>query len=855
MKWRNLFVMIIIALGLQFSTVSKAMRAGVSIGTELVYKNGVPGFDLSLTLHDFDASQYKGNYTIFISLWNDSQCANPLRTNSLMNELNPKPYKITIDALSGLQKSYRVFVPFKDLSENTRAVYGANYYSPVTIYWTLDLCTTNIYKPIKHFAPHFDSNKNGFTCRTSYRLLNVQLKSQENIDLYHDSSAQYPEVKRLAQKYPEEDIDQGVCGEILKVNYLPNASLVDKFKDFQVRFSFYHGEGREHPCNFYESLERVDAKGNACTFYFKPDGYQERSNVVNFIRRNRHDWRSFYVLIPDFVYNFADYDYEKDKRGENDSIYVYADIYDMNDNLVCKGTYYVYWVRTPNKKDTTCYHTDCDITEKEISRTPISEDYVLIKYDRIKVCKNCGKRFEEKNLEKTELCKQQSSSKGHEHVWEYLEPETIFSSLQKTVSQNGCWILESCDYANKRRCIICEKKEDLPNTSDTNLLPNLDAPANKNCCPEGTYTEEIVDKAPVKVGNRTKIEKEITTYFDCPSRERVVIGKRSEVEWLDTPICSPHDFKLVGTEELERLPAGRLYHVAEIVYHYRCQKCGLTKDEIRSKQCQHEYGMPYKLCMPVKPWIVNVDGRKIKMHLSIDPADSSAVYVAETETTQGMWTAICPENSKGWNDRSNYPVSNVTYEEVVAFISKLNTKVAQQGCPMKFRLPTAKEWEVAYRNGGVQKDGWISFTGSVVHPVAELPANDLHLYDMKGNVSELCSDTVVVGNGDAKSLLRAVAGLNYEDGPANVSPMYYRWMDVSEGTGTIGFRLFADPIYGDENQLEAETTVTYTGAANILAGQWWTVQDVLRCNECGYLNYGFLRHVRAHATKRPLRCK
>lgn len=854
MKWRILFIMAIIVLGLQFSTASKAMRARVSIGNELVYQNGVPGVDLSLYLLDFDVSEYKQNYTIFLYLWNNSQCTSPLRTNTQINELNPKPYKITIDALYGLQQSYRVFVPFKDLSENTRSVYGANYYSPVTIYWSLDLCSTNVYKPVHHFAPHFDNNQNGFTCRTSYRLFNVQLKSQENINLYNDAADQYPEVKRLAQKYSEEDIDQGTCGEILKVNYLPNVSLIDKYDNFQVRFRFYHGTGRQHPCNFYESLEKVDAKRNAKTFYFKPDGYEERTNVVNFIRRNRHDWNSFYVLIPDFVYNFADFDYEKSKRGENDSIYVYADIYDMNDNLVCEGSYYVYWVRTPVKKDTTCYHTDCEITENVISRTPLSEDYVLIKYDRIRVCKNCGKKFVEKNLEKTEFCKTPPSGK-HEHVWEYLEPKTIFSSLQKMVSNNGCWILESCDYINKRKCLICELVEDLPNTSDINISSNMEAPANKECCPEGRYIEEVVDKAPVKVGSRTKIEKKITTYFDCPNRERQVIGERSEVEWLDAPVCSPHDFRLVETEELDKTPNGRIYHVAEIVFHYRCQKCGLTKDEIKSKQCKHEYEKPYKLCLPAKPWVVTLGGRQIKMHLSIDPADSTAVYVAETETTQGMWTAVCPDNNKGWNDRSTYPVSNVTYEEVMAFISKLNTMAAEQGCPMKFRLPTTQEWEIAYRNGGVNKESWLGFSGSVVHPVAELPANDLHLYDMKGNVSELCSDSVLVGNEDDKVLMRAVAGSNYEDYPSSMSPMYYRWMDLSEGTANVGFRLFADPVYGDEKQMEPETTVTYTGTANILAGQWWTVRNVFRCKDCGYLSYGLLRHIRAHATNQPRICK
>ena len=243
------------------------------------------------------------------------------------------------------------------------------------------------------------------------------------------------------------------------------------------------------------------------------------------------------------------------------------------------------------------------------------------------------------------------------------------------------------------------------------------------------------------------------------------------------------------------------------------------------------------------------------MHLSIDSADSTAVYVAETETTQGMWTAVCPDNNKGWNDRSTYPVSNVTYEEVMAFISKLNTMAAEQGCPMKFRLPTTQEWEIAYRNGGVNKESWLGFSGSVVHPVAELPANDLHLYDMKGNVSELCSDSVMVGNEDDKVLMRAVAGSNYEDYPTSMSPMYYRWMDLSEGTANVGFRLFADPVYGDEKQMEPETTVTYTGTANILAGQWWTVRNVFRCKDCGYLSYGLLRHVRAHATNQPRICK
>ena len=126
---------------------------------------------------------------------------------------------------------------------------------------------------------------------------------------------------------------------------------------------------------------------------------------------------------------------------------------------------------------------------------------------------------------------------------------------------------------------------------------------------------------------------------------------------------------------------------------------------------------------------------------------------------------------------------------------------------------------------------------------------------MKGNVSELCSDTVIIGNGEDMTLMRAVAGLNYEDSPTSMSPMYYRWMDLGEGTANVGFRLFADPVYGDENQMEPETTVTYTGAASILVGQWWTIRNVFRCKDCGYLSYGLLGHDRAHATDKPSICK
>lgn len=68
------------------------------------------------------------------------------------------------------------------------------------------------------------------------------------------------------------------------------------------------------------------------------------------------------------------------------------------------------------------------------------------------------------------------------------------------------------------------------------------------------------------------------------------------------------------------------------------------------------------------------------MRLVVYPQDTTAVYVAETETTQQLWGAVCPDNRHGWKIDSKYPATGVTREEVDAFISRLNTMAAEQEC-------------------------------------------------------------------------------------------------------------------------------------------------------------------------------
>lgn len=133
-------------------------------------------------------------------------------------------------------------------------------------------------------------------------------------------------------------------------------------------------------------------------------------------------------------------------------------------------------------------------------------------------------------------------------------------------------------------------------------------------------------------------------------------------------------------------------------------------------------------------------------------------WIAETETTQGVWRAVMGETP--WKyEGSNYPVENVSWNESQDFIRRLNALYAKRG--IRFALPTEAQWEYACRAGttttfsfgdqlngdkancdgespcGTEKKG--PFLNKLTL-VGSYAPNAWGIYDMHGNVREWCED-------------------------------------------------------------------------------------------------------------------
>ena len=132
----------------------------------------------------------------------------------------------------------------------------------------------------------------------------------------------------------------------------------------------------------------------------------------------------------------------------------------------------------------------------------------------------------------------------------------------------------------------------------------------------------------------------------------------------------------------------------------------------------------------------------------------SSYSIGQTEVTQKLWTAVMGYNPSYFINPQG-PIENMSWDECQEFISRLSELTG-----LHFRLPTEAEWEFAarggnrsmhYRYSGSRYLNEVAWNDDNAHngqggglygpqTVALLLPNELGLYDMSGNIRELCHD-------------------------------------------------------------------------------------------------------------------
>ena len=191
------------------------------------------------------------------------------------------------------------------------------------------------------------------------------------------------------------------------------------------------------------------------------------------------------------------------------------------------------------------------------------------------------------------------------------------------------------------------------------------------------------------------------------------------------------------------------------------------------------------------------------------PAHSVTVsdyFIGKYEVTQALWVAVMGSNPSGFRGDDNLPVENISWNMAMEFITKLNAITGK-----RYRMPTEAEWELAAREAlltqkypysgsyNVDEVAWYCDNAeNMTHPVGQKKPNPRGIYDMSGNVFELCYDwfgmysTAHQTNpiGPSSGTFRIMRGGSYVDNAFGCRIIYRNGLDSQDARYiNVGLRL------------------------------------------------------------------
>lgn len=639
--------------------------------------------------------------------------------------------------------SYTIDMSSIPFQENMLARYGNNYIGPMQVFFTIEILEE---------ARLNDTRKGIVINGIKYVVVNT-FKPKKKNDMTYTLTFDYHYILPMVS----EDGASSIKVSFPSYRYTKDHPVTE-LSDFKVVVSFWKDTYRKDPVTFYTSSMRKTTYDNDEVFTIVPDEEDLKKGETFFstneLERVRHDWDPFSISdLPAWFLNKVGMPELKPGELYSDTIYMYADVYSMEGKLLNKGKY---WGAHSRKTiGGACIHkfkstrgTKTEI-EKIDNGCRLKEKKILV-YDT--TCKKCGRNIHReftystrkyRNPDAPEWCKTNVNDKEEEKDDKKDEEKD-----------------EKKDY---------DENEGNDNENLDNLFISYEMERKESALPS------------IEGINRKKVEK--TVYkVNLENDSREPVGSYTEAEWDATPPCPPHDMEKNGGTML------------------KCKKCGIVTyddapaflEDLPADQCESKVTF-------------DINGADLVMRLFKGDDKNSPLYVAETETTQGLWTAVYPDNWYLWQKSSQFPATNIPYEDVLCFIDVLNHMAEEKKWPVEFMLPTIADWLYAYMSGGRAKEGWTADNSyNMLHPVRGFKPSENGIYDMTGSALEMTAEYRKADKKeyddpyDIREMLQAememaVCGNGILDATGKVDPTTERWVGMGPSID-YGFRIFARPV-------------------------------------------------------------